>query len=516
MKDYRLLKSNKYIIYGAAFMGKLMLNGMNKAGYTVTAFLDRRAEKLKEVDGVKVYAPETYEDEDREHTIVLVAITNVFEQPQVAAYLKKLGYNRIICKMSANNQYKSENVKKMFVAYEMILEGTVCEEVELSELSEDCQDIFFEEHALIKNVNENEVIAYIPVELCHTGTVYMPDEFWGKNEECEEEGTLIIYSQTRIIELFKAFEGKADSVKEAMEKFRDYFFKNPGRYYSFPRTEQGFDDFVSNRYEVYMRMSQMLNQGMDFFIQVPIVVKWNEGGYFNLSDGVHRVCFFVAKGLRYIPAKMSREDFECWKNEKKLYDCIEYMKKMDCLPAYAPILHPNFMNYPTRRDTAGDTRIIQIFNYLYNKKMSMSEKSFLDIGSYYSFFSQAFERLGADVTTLEVYESSYEAGKKINDLLHCHNITAIHGDILNTDFERKFDITMMLTVFYPYLDTEDGKKIIKKVSNITRNMLIWESGEKPKMEIEYILRHTDFSGYEKIAETYGTGRTRELGVFYKE
>lgn len=516
MNNYKLNKKNKYIVYGAAFMGKLVLDGMKKAGYSVSAFLDKRAERLKEVDGIKIYDPDKYENEDKENTIIIVAITNVFEQPQVAAYLQKKGYKKIICKMSADNHYKSQDIKKIYDVYEMILAGAINENIELTELTEKCQDIYFEDHALIKKIDERQVVAYVPVELCFIGNVYMPDDLWGKNEECEESDTFVIYSQSRIIELFKAFEGSEHEVKNAMDNFRDYFFKNPGRYYSFPRTEQGFQDFISNRYEIYVRMSQLLNQGMDFFIQVPVEAKWNEKGYFNISDGMHRICFFAAKGLRYIPTKMSVSDYECWKNEKKLDDCIQYMKKMNCLPAYAPILHPNFMNYPVRRDSAGYTRIMQIFNYLYNKKISMKGKSFLDIGSYYSFFSQAFERTGADVTTLEVYESSYEAGKKLNDLLYCQNITAIKGDILNTDFHRKFDITMMLTVFYPYLDTEDGEKIMKKVSYITRKMFIWESGENPQHEIEYVLKYTDFSKYDKIAETYGTGRTRELGVFYKE
>lgn len=515
MNTYKLVKENKYVIYGAAFMGKLVLEGMNKAGYSIKAFLDKRAEELQEVDGIRIYDPEKYEDADKEHTVIIVAITNVFEQPQVADYLQKQGYKKIICKMSANNQYKSEDMRKMFDVYEMILEGAINENIELTELTEECQSIFFEDHAIIKQFGENEIVAYVPMELCYANKIAMPKELQGKNEECDGDGTFVIYSQARIIDLFRAFEGNKQEVKTAMDNFRDYFFKNPGRYYSFPRTEQGFQDFISNRYEIYMRMSQILNQGIEFFVQAPIEVKWNEHGYFRVLDGAHRVCFFIAKGLRYIPARMSKEDYEHWKNESKLYDCIEYMKKMNCLPAYAPILHPNFMNYPTRRDTAGNTRISQIFNYLYYRKISMHGKTVLDIGSYYSFFAQAFEKIGAKVTTLEVYESSYEAGKKINDLLYCTNIRAIQGNISDVEFEEKFDVTIMLTVFYPYLDKNDGERVIKKVGNVTKQMMIWESGERPQQEIEFILKHTDFVTYEKIAETYGTGRTRELGVFYK-
>lgn len=516
MKNYKLLKSNRYVIYGAAFMGKLVLQNLQEAGYAVEAFLDQRADKLKEVNGIRVYHPDQYEEINKDNLVIIIAITNVFEHPKVATYLFQKGYARIICKLSADNTYGAGAVQNWFQAYDSILEGKANENMEIEEFTEEYQYIYFEDGAIIKQPNHDEVVAYIPLELCFTGKIFMPEEFRGRNKEYEEtECTPVIYSQTRIIELFRAIEGGEGKIKAIIEDFKEYFFENPGRYYSFERTQQGFNDFISNRVEVYTRMSQLLNKGMDFFINIPAEVVWNENGFFELKDGTHRVCFFASKGLKRIPAKMSVTDYQKWKNEKNLSDCIRYMKKADCLPAYAPIPHPNFYNYPVRRDSVGITRIERICSYLYKNSINVKEMKVIDVGSYFSYFSQFFSKMGAKVTTIESYESSYEAGKMLNQLLYCDNIKAMKGDIADISIEGKYDITIMLTVFYPLVNTEKGEKVIRKIAGLTEKILLWESGGEPEQEKNYILSNTDFIRYEKISETYGTGFIRELGVYYK-
>lgn len=87
---------------------------------------------------------------------------------------------------------------------------------------------------------------------------------------------------------------------------------------------------------------------------------------------------------------------------------------------------------------------------------------------------------------------------------------------MTTEIKDKFDVTNLLTVFYPYFQEGRGKNFIKKVSDFTNYMLIWESGGNAQEEIQFILENSDFIRYEKIGETYGTGLLREMGVFYKK
>ena len=504
MKTYKLSKEYNYVIYGAAFLGVQILTGLRNSGYNVNAFLDKRASELKEVEGVKVYEPQSYKSDNKENVVVIVAVTTTFEHPKIATYLRTLGYHKIICKMDENAGLVADNLKKIAYAYDKILESDIDENVELREWMASDELYYFKDYALITE-DCNYIVAYIPVELCYTG----------KDDKGKDADTLILYSQIDMIDLYKFFDGHLDSSEGTINFLKKYFYENTDKYCSFNRTEQGFHDFVVSNYEFYSKMSYLANMGMSFFIDNPISVYWNDKGYFNIDD-ISKVNFIIAKGLRYIQAKMEKEDYMKWKNQEKLQACEKCIVEMNCLPAYAPILHPNFMGYPTKRDTIGNTRLSRIMKYLYRKGYELKGKKIIDIGAYYSFFAQAFQRQGADVTTIEVFESSYEAGKKINDLLRCSQINALQGDIMTTEIKDKFDVTNLLTVFYPYFQEGRGKNFIKKVSDFTNYMLIWESGGNAQEEIQFILENSDFIRYEKIGETYGTGLLREMGVFYKK
>jgi hypothetical protein len=68
---------------------------------------------------------------------------------------------------------------------------------------------------------------------------------------------------------------------------------------------------------------------------------------------------------------------------------------------------------------------------------------------------------------------------------------------------------------YPLLGENAGLEILRKIDRLTCGMLIWESGDKPEEERDFILSNTSFGRYEKLSATYGTGKVRELGVFFK-
>jgi len=514
---YQLKKDYKYVIYGAAFMGDFMEQGLRKAGYQVSAFLDKRADKLQMLNGIRIYHPDKFKDDDKDNTVVIVAITNPFEHPMVARYLVDKGYKKVIYKMSSDDRYQAEYAHNLFEIYEQILEGKISENTAVFEYADDFKNVYFEE-SMVVNKSDSEVVVYVPLELCFGGVgnnILISEEDKKQNPDVVDTfDKPILYAERWVINLFRAFEGYGD-VGKTIEEFKEYLYRNPWRYYSFLRTKQGMDDLITNRYTLFMQLSQSLNSGMDFYEKTPIEAKWNDKGYFNIPDGVHRVCFFIAKGLTRIPAKMSYIDYEKWINKEKLERCIEYLQRHNCPPAYTPIPHPYFYNYPTYRDVAGIIRVQRIFEYLKCKGMDVKGKKVLEIGSYYSYFSQFFYKMGANVTTVELLKDSYELGKKFNELLYCDNITSLLGDIEDIELSEDYDITVMLTVVYPYIGTDKGKAIMEKIGNVTTNMLLWESGEEPNVEINFILMTGHFSRYEKIAETYGTGKTRELGVFYK-
>ena len=100
-------------------------------------------------------------------------------------------------------------------------------------------------------------------------------------------------------------------------------------------------------------------------------------------------------------------------------------------------------------------------------------------------------------------------------------------EILNTDLrtlnigiqemdENEFyDVTILLTVLYWHFDTDLGLKLMEKIDKLTKGILLWESGDEPEREKQWIFDHSSFNAYEKIGDTFGTQKLREMGVFYR-
>jgi len=89
------------------------------------------------------------------------------------------------------------------------------------------------------------------------------------------------------------------------------------------------------------------------------------------------------------------------------------------------------------------------------------------------------------------------------------------------DFNTTYDVGIILTVFYHYYnnpilkDDRVRDRFLKKLDATIDYMLIWESGDDYEGERSFIIENTKFKRFEHIAWTDGTGKLRELGVFYK-
>lgn len=519
MNKFFFKKTYHYVIYGAAIMGKIVLKGMLAAGYNIEAFLDRRAADIKNVDGIHVYRPEQYVLEDKDNTVIIIAITNPFEHTIVADYLSGLGYRKIVYTLFPGIRHPNNDIDALKNAYQKIKEGIVKESDYFCEYSTELLDLQFEDGSMIHKAND-EIVAMVPVELCcllndlamfKTTPQDSPDYY-------ERRGYPMFMSCFEIVNFFKAVFGQQIPVSEATNAFVNYWAQNssPGTD-TFPRTKEGAQDLLINRNNVFWGMYRAFQQsGLGFFEENPIDVVWNDGGYFNVTDGQHRTCFMLALGFSFIPARMSKKDYQRWVNKDKLAPCLSFIKEKHIACAYAPIPHPNFRFFPAYRDIGGNTRLQKIGEFLVYNHIQFKGKRVLDAGSYYCYLSQFFARLGAQVTAVEYNPDSSEFGRRLNELLHCSSIESVCCGLDAMDTTKRFSFTIMLTVLYPYIDEPLGLKIIQNVDVVTENFLIWESGDYPEKEIQFIQKNSGFSKYIKICETYGTGKIREIGVFYKQ
>ena len=67
---------------------------------------------------------------------------------------------------------------------------------------------------------------------------------------------------------------------------------------------------------------------MDYFVNAAPLLKWNaQRKHFNVIEGHHRLVFLMVEGLRKVPVKISRKDFDTWANRQIFYECREFIKK---------------------------------------------------------------------------------------------------------------------------------------------------------------------------------------------
>ena len=93
-------------------------------------------------------------------------------------------------------------------------------------------------------------------------------------------------------------------------------------------------------------------------------------------------------------------------------------------------------------------------------------------------------------------------------------INYIYGKFEDININDKFDIALLMTVLYWYLDSPDILKVFfERINTMISEMIIWESGDKPELEKDLIVKNTKFKNYRKLPFTVGTGKLREFGIF---
>lgn len=490
MKTYNINKDSMMVIYGAGYIGCTLLDKIHHAGYSINAFLDKNAEKLKEVNGINVFHPDDYyQDKDKSGIIVLIATGNPVS---VANYLFNLGYRKIIYNtfLHRNSNKLIEQIRKVYNS--LMQEGYLLNDIPFYD--PDLMDNRFIDYAYITH-EDKKVIAYISTDLLF-----------------DSDGEHVYGKFFYLNQYLRAFDGNVSCISRIVDQISKEFAIEELSGYCFNECISDRRLYSQTQFNI---LNQNLNYGMDWFIQNPIHIVRKGDKYVVEKKDLFTVCFFLAKGLTRIPASFLHEDYQYLINKDKLTNAIIYVKEHDLLTSYTPLEHPYFYSFPAARDIGGNARMIYICKWIYEHKVVIDNKKIIDIGSYFGFLSRFFCRMGAKVTSVEFNKDTYGMGVVLNQLMHFDGIETIYGGAEEIDRKNDFDITIMLTVLYWHLNVPLGKKLISAVDNMTKKYLIWESGDEPEKEKQFIFSNSHFNTYEHICETTGTGKVREMGVFIK-
>ena len=474
---FTITKETQFVIYGASFIGKEINTVLKEKGYDVVAFFDTDAKNGKIVDGVQVLHPEE-ELSGKERTVIIIAITDTQEHEAVAEYLYSIGYDKIIMQ----TDFIKNEKQIVDEIYERILIGENVEAIEIPcfEPAEDGWEKFEDKYV---DVIEGKYVVDVPVELL----------FFEK-----ADGVLCTaYQNEPLLTAYHFLEGRenADLVFE--------YFESRDEAIRWIQVESVRYKNLSRRWQVY---GHDINKA-----QIPWVER-NEKGVFVVKTEEPYAMFQVVKGYSRVKCVMSESDYRSWVNIDKVDNFYELMKKHHVSRIYTPIPHPAMYDIVANRENYGYTRLARMCRYFSEQRMDIKGKKVLDVGTYVGYLGQHMYRMGADVTAVEYANDLYELCDSINDILG-YRLDLKHMGIEELETEDQYDVTIMLTVLYWHLDTPLADKIMKKVDEVTKGILVWESGNEIEREKEWIMNHSSFNHYEKIADSFGAGKLRELGVF---
>lgn len=380
---------------------------------------------------------------------------------------------------------------------------------EIIDSEENSEDIFLADKAFIREENSEMIVAYVPIELLFTETYDSaisknanPTNEWIKQNKKWENLNIMRLKPHK--DLYNYFSGITNYPSSYIEWFQNLFIS---RNEPIPLSE---NELMDKKYEEYQVMDIELSKRSTFFEKYPIVVQWNVAGYFNILDGHHRAMFLLVKGIRKIPALISKRDYLFWRNQHVAQKCMKKVKNQGRQEFYTPILNPFFYDIFSSRDNCSKTRMEHILNVWGDNRFYGYKV--LDVGANIGYFSRCFTREGAIVTAVEPDSKHYELAILLNLLSHT-NYKLINEPFQKTALEEKYDICLLLTVLYHFMSSDIGEKMIYEINRVTEKYIIWESGDCPDYEKQYIMSRSKFKYYKKIASTYGTGKKRELGVF---
>ncbi|GIP26071.1 hypothetical protein J23TS9_12010 [Paenibacillus sp. J23TS9] len=363
-------------------------------------------------------------------------------------------------------------------------------------------------------MNEASIICEVPVELIFTDidvkssqTEHLIEQFtetWYEHHLQYSNISIIRFEPHR--ELYRYFLGQSASAGAYLD------------WYSKIHTTRGLEPPMSSEEILHQRKMEFINMKNElsnqssFFSEHPIHASYNPSGYFNIKDGHHRALFLYCCGFRRLYMAMSKENYEQWMNKEQAAVVQETVQTQKRQLIYTPILNPAFYSWRSERDEIYPTRLDYMLRYL--GPYHLHELRILDIGCNIGYHARCLTREGAEVTGIEHDPNHFQLLQELNRLERTH-FRWIPEPFETTETER-YDIGIMLTVFYHVMkDEKVCGTFLSKLNASISHLLFWESGDEIDAEKKLLMDNTDFTYYEKLADTFGTGKYRELGVFLK-
>ena len=212
----------------------------------------------------------------------------------------------------------------------------------------------------------------------------------------------------------------------------------------------------------------------------------------------------LSEGKTLFPVKMKKEDFAYWCNEEALAELREFINENDIVSTYAPISHPGFLDFPSRTENFGKTKLQAIIRFI--EKEGLTNFSVLESEISEGYFSRFLLYAGATTSHYASDDATkQELVRKIGALKHILE-SGFVCKLWSEVSENKYEVVIALDFENKIVGTDMWNAI-------TRKYLFVEVSDTS--EIDAVLNVTDFIEYEVLHKEYREGSIKKLCVLKK-
>lgn len=237
---------------------------------------------------------------------MIICLQNGLQHEKAAAQLHQVGISRLIyLPMQINQPIRTQETYRRI--YRLLTQFRY-ERIGKIPVYDAEQQMPF----LLIDRGESDMTFWCPMEYIHTSDAQMILKFMhGKPDTTIQK--LLAYADVSIEQsepyrqLFAWLMGKRQDA--------DLYLDAMGRI-----SKEERDRLLKDRKYLYEVYETAFKYNMEFFMDSPSCGIWNLQGYFNISDGMHRIWYLYSKGYRKMPVIVSMTDYQLFEQmaaEKK-------------------------------------------------------------------------------------------------------------------------------------------------------------------------------------------------------
>ena len=449
-------KDLKIILYGVSIHSENLYYSLDNAGYTVSCFFDRRYMELKDKLPIPVYSitDNPYLKLNKDKFCVIITLQNAIQHDSIAIELLAQGYCKIIF-VPMKSKLKEEIELNLRFQYNILLTNQFHMLKDIPILHKNMlEKEVLAEHSIIKQEGKYLII-WCPTELLYTE--FLREK---KSSQALRYSNVPLYTFFPYINLFEYLQGNGNIIQPYFNeygvnkrKFKDSFTD---------------EDYLLQRRDLLEVYKQKLNQGMDFFISSAPRAEWNQQfGVFNLQEGHHRSVFLIMQEFRYIPIRISQDDFNRWNiSVAKENILVDYLaeKRINL-----PLLNPKYKKVNESADRNHVLQLESIQKYLCGdqniSKGMLNRKTVLDVSHTYGYYARNAVRMHAEKIV------SYKTSLDITEIEKTiHEIEQIKGIKTLTDWKEvekeTYSSIFVIDALMDISSKEEKEKWIERYSKL--------------------------------------------------